>query len=229
MMQTLRSISHQLPPLEEGFVRVYICRHGETDFNHLGIMQGRGVNSQLNKTGQKQAAKLARAFKDIPLSAIYSSRLRRASETASYLLDNHPGVKSGEFADLEEMSFGTMEGTARSSHASALQDIYAKWKQGNVDVTFPHGECPKDVEKRGVTAIHDLVRTAAAENDDHVAFVCHGRFNKIVLSSLLSVPLENPKLAQDNTCINVLDFDRRTETYTARVLNHTKHLTATTA
>ncbi|ETV97447.1 hypothetical protein H310_09378 [Aphanomyces invadans] len=224
MMQTIRSISHQVPPLEEGFVRVYICRHGETDYNSLGILQGRGVNAHLNKTGQKQAAKLARAFKDVPLNAVYSSSLQRASETASYIREGRRNVKGGEFVDLEEMSFGTMEGTTRTSNELLLQDIYAKWKRGQLNAAFPSGESALDVEKRGVTAIHDLVRST--DTNDHIAFVCHGRFNKIVLSSLLNIPLENPKLGQDNACINVLDYNRRTETYAALVLNYTKHLTA---
>ncbi|KAF0709633.1 Aste57867_5858 [Aphanomyces stellatus] len=225
MAKTLRTVTNSLhlPPLEEGFVRVYICRHGETDCNRQGIMQGRGVNAQLNHTGQKQAAKLARAFHDIPLKAIYSSRLRRASETAKFIQHEFPTCKTGEFTDLEEMSFGAMEGTARTSNAATIKELYAKWKQGALDTKFPQGESPLDVEKRGVTLIHELVSTS--DDDDHVAFVCHGRFNKIVLSSLLGVPLENPTLSQDNTCINVLDFNRRTGTYKAVVLNHTRHLT----
>ncbi|KAF0736963.1 hypothetical protein LEN26_011394 [Aphanomyces euteiches] len=224
LQSAMRTLSHQLPPLEEGFVRLYLCRHGETDFNQQGIMQGRGVNAQLNKTGQRQAMKLARAFDDVPLKAIYSSCLQRARETAGFIQQSFPSVKTGAFTDLEEMSFGSMEGTSTKSNDAAIKEIYAKWKQGKLDTKFPNGECPLDVEKRGVTAIHDLV--SMAEDDDHIAFVCHGRFNKIILSSLLNVPLDNPALKQDNTCINVLDFNRRTGTYTAVALNNTKHLSA---
>ncbi|OQR93506.1 hypothetical protein ACHHYP_02489 [Achlya hypogyna] len=178
----------------------------------------------LNPTGRKQAAQLARSFKDIPLDAVYSSLLNRAAETAACITLAHPGTKTGAYADLEEMSFGTLEGTPRSQNAAFLAEIYAKWRRGILDgnARFPQGECPLDVKKRGVSMLHELV--ALGGDDDHIAFVCHGRFNKIILAELLSIPVENPPIPQDNTCVNVLDYNRAKGTYTAVAINHTMHL-----
>ncbi|EQC28695.1 hypothetical protein SDRG_13570 [Saprolegnia diclina VS20] len=219
----MRTLSQCLPPLQEGCTRIYLCRHGETDYNVAGILQGRGVNMRLNKNGHKQAQQLARSFKDIPLDAVYSSALARAKETAACIQHAHPTTKTGAFVDLEEMSFGTLEGTPRTQNAVFLQEIYAKWRRGILDANarFPSGECPLDVKKRGVAMLHEL---AAGSDDDHIAFVCHGRFNKIILAELLSIPVENPPIPQDNTCVNVLDYNRVKGTYTAVVINHTTHL-----
>ncbi|OQS05404.1 hypothetical protein THRCLA_20633 [Thraustotheca clavata] len=219
---SMRTLAQYLPPLSDGCTRVYLCRHGETDFNVAGVLQGRGVNMNLNKNGQKQALQLARSFKDIPLDAIYSSQLNRAQETASCIQKAHPDTKTGSFTDLEEMSFGTLEGTPRSQSTAFLNDTYTKWKQGILTAGFPQGECPLDVKKRGVGMLHELV--AMNDDDSHIVFVCHGRFNKIILSDLLSIPLENPSFAQANTCVNILDYNRAKGTYTAVILNHTKHL-----
>ena len=58
---------------------LYIVRHGETDFNREGIVQGRGVNTALNELGRQQAAALARRFAPIPLDRIYSSPLQMSA------------------------------------------------------------------------------------------------------------------------------------------------------
>ena len=46
-------------------------RHGQTDFNQSGIVQGSGVNASLNEIGQKQAAAFYKKFKDYPFDVIY--------------------------------------------------------------------------------------------------------------------------------------------------------------
>jgi broad specificity phosphatase PhoE len=53
---------------------LYIIRHGETELNRLGIVQGRGVNTDLNDTGRAQAAAFYERYKDIPFQKIYTSK-----------------------------------------------------------------------------------------------------------------------------------------------------------
>lgn len=57
------------------FTTIYLCRHGETDCNANGILQGRSVDAPLNATGLHQAELLADRFKSIELSQIISSTL----------------------------------------------------------------------------------------------------------------------------------------------------------
>ena len=49
---------------------LYIIRHGETDLNKAGIVQGRGMNTDLNETGRKQAESFFRAYKNVPFDKI---------------------------------------------------------------------------------------------------------------------------------------------------------------
>jgi 2,3-bisphosphoglycerate-dependent phosphoglycerate mutase len=73
-------------------VRVYIVRHGETEENRQGIIQGQ-LDTQLNSEGEKQADLAAKALKDVPFDICYSSDLRRAVNTAERILVYHSGVE----------------------------------------------------------------------------------------------------------------------------------------
>lgn len=65
------------PADDSPLIRVYIVRHGETDENRLGIIQGQ-LDTKLNATGIKQARQVAIALKDIPFTLAFSSDLERA-------------------------------------------------------------------------------------------------------------------------------------------------------
>jgi 2,3-bisphosphoglycerate-dependent phosphoglycerate mutase len=69
-------------------VNVYLVRHGETEENKLGIVQGQ-LNTQLNKTGRDQAEILAQALKDVPFSHGFTSDLSRAADVGSNNAESH--------------------------------------------------------------------------------------------------------------------------------------------
>ncbi|DAZ93189.1 TPA: hypothetical protein N0F65_010765, partial [Lagenidium giganteum] len=218
-----QALVSRLPPVAPGSSRLFLCRHGQTDYNLKCMFQGRGVNTVLNDTGILQANFLARAMRNVPLSAIYSSTLNRAKETAMIVAQYHPTVKMQHFRDLEEMSFGKFEGNARSLFHNDLHAIYDQWELGHYDHSFPDGECPLDVAKRGVAQIDALMQ--ASLQQDNVLIVTHGRFNKVVLARMLDGGMENMQaLPQDNTCVNVVDFDHASHSYTRVELNNTEHL-----
>ncbi|TMW64282.1 hypothetical protein Poli38472_012904 [Pythium oligandrum] len=220
------SIAQQLPPVSEGCTRLYLCRHGQTEYNRQCKYQGRGVDTVLNGGGLLQATCLAHAMRNVPLRAIYSSSLRRAQETASIVAKFHPKIELEQFRDLEEMSFGVMEGKDHSLFHDQVHAIHQQWDDGDYTVRFPSGECPLDVVERGVAKITELVKRAYER--EHVLIVAHGRFNKVVLAQMVDGNLEKMHdQHQDNTCVNVVDFDHKTETFRAVALNNTIHLPRT--
>ncbi|KAF1314966.1 putative phosphatase phoe, partial [Globisporangium splendens] len=222
-MFTAPSLVQQLPPVAEGCTRLYLCRHGQTEFNRLHKFQGRGVNTALNETGQLQASYLAQSMRNVPLRAIYSSTLRRARETATIVSQLHQKIELQHFQDLEEMSFGVFEGSAHELYDDQVQAIHHKWLEGDYAARFPNGENPLEVVARGVAKINSIM--TSSQPQDHVLIVTHGRFNKVVLTQMLHGELSKMHdLTQDNTCVNVVDYDHVTHAYTPVLLNSTSHL-----
>lgn len=89
-------------------MKLYIVRHGETQWNRIGKLQG-WKNSDLTEEGIKNAMKLGERLKDVDFSHIYSSPQNRALITAKYIKGNRD-LKIETIEGLKEMGFGLWEG-----------------------------------------------------------------------------------------------------------------------
>ena len=187
--------------------RIYLCRHGETDYNAEGKIQGCGIDRPLSTNGRKQAEALGQALKDVPLDLVGSSTLQRSMETAKAVWRHHHSANSIEHRGLREMSFGDFEGKTPDEIRTDYDAVIQSWAAGDVDTKWPNGESPRDVEARVRDALKDLFGGKSQRGLRHVALVTHGRLNKILLSSLLGFGLHTHNdLTQANCCINVLDL-----------------------
>ncbi len=118
---------------------LYIIRHGETEFNRLQIVQGSGVDSDLNHIGYEQARAFHETYQDIDFQLVVTSKLRRTQQTVRHFLDkNIPWI---ETADINEISWGTHEGLPATPERTALYlEMINHWKSGNFDASLPEGE-----------------------------------------------------------------------------------------
>lgn len=89
-------------------MKIYMIRHGETDWNKERKLQGQ-VDIPLNAFGRHLAEETAPALKDIPFSAVYTSPLSRARETAELVMAGRQ-VPLIEEPRIVEMGFGEYEG-----------------------------------------------------------------------------------------------------------------------
>ena len=89
-------------------MKIYMIRHGETDWNKKRKLQGQ-VDIPLNEFGRHLARETAPALRDIPFAAVYTSPLSRAKETAELVLEGR-AVPIIEEARIMEMGFGEYEG-----------------------------------------------------------------------------------------------------------------------
>ena len=86
---------------------IYLIRHGETDFNLQGIVQGSGVNSSINETGKNQASQFYKHYKSIPFQVVITSNLNRTIETASPFIDS--GIPHYIYPEFNEIEWGIFE------------------------------------------------------------------------------------------------------------------------
>lgn len=118
-------------------MKIYMVRHGRTDWNDKGLMQG-ASNIPLNKTGEKQALLAHEKLKDVNFDVCFSSPLKRTSQTAEIIIDGRCGIIYDDL--LLERGLGSLEG---KSH-----DLYKK---------FDYYDYEKNSCENGVEGIRQLL------------------------------------------------------------------------
>ena len=164
---------------------LYFIRHGQTDLNLKGIVQGRGVNSPLNETGLKQSQAFYNAYKDVPFDKIYTSTLLRTHQTVAPFLDD--GIPMEKLKGLDEISWGIYEGQEQSDNIlSGFQDLVLAWKDNQLDQAVDQGESPNQLVLRQKEAIDYILGKPEEEN---ILICMHGRALRIMLCHLTDVPV----------------------------------------
>jgi alpha-ribazole phosphatase len=164
--------------------KLYLIRHGETDYNHALRFQGQ-TDIPLNQKGIEQAEKLAGFLKEIPLQAIYTSSLKRARTTAE-IIGRAKSIEPQETDALREMSFGIWE----NMNSKDIQKKYAKeWKDffaSPASTKIPEGESMLDVQQRAYPVVKQIL-DQYPEGD--VAFVAHGGVIRVLICTMLGLDL----------------------------------------
>jgi len=185
----------------------YFIRHGQTDLNRKGIVQGRAVDSPLNETGHRQASAFYEAFRGIPFDKVYTSTLRRTKQTVQPFLEL--GIPTEELPGLDEISWGIYEGKEQDETVMAGFDaIVSAWRNGELDTAVPGGESPNELVARQKEAVRHML---AQERESTVLVCMHGRALRIMLCHLTGTPV---RLMDDfphtNTALYVLEYENGT-------------------
>ena len=181
---------------------LYLVRHGETEHNRRNIIQGGGVDSELNAAGRAQAEALARRLRSVSFDALYASTLRRARQTADILARPHEPLTRTHLHDLSEMDWGVFEGEPPSEERDALMKaLKSKWRDGAYDRAVEGGESIRDVQERAQRAIRHILTREVGRT---VLVVTHGRYLRVLLATILDdYGLEHmQELGHSNTCVN---------------------------
>ncbi|BDD10359.1 phosphoglycerate mutase [Fulvitalea axinellae] len=183
--------------------KIYLVRHGQTDLNTKGVMQGSGVDADLNETGKKQAETFFERHKNVPFDKVYVSALKRTAQTVASFVEN--GVPMERLAGLNEISWGIIEGKVpspeeRQTHESTLK----AWAGGDYERAMPEGESPLDVVKRQQEAMERIMENVEEKN----VLVClHGRALKILLTWLTGGSLsEMERFTHTNLSLYILEY-----------------------
>lgn len=198
---------------------IFLARHGETEYNRLNQMQGRGIDAPLNKLGRRQAEALAGHLKDQDLHYIFSSSLKRSRETAEFVGDAC-SLKVQAYPELDEMNFGVLEGRIMTEIEPELRKLQQNWKAGNTEFALEKAESPKMVLDRASTRAENIIREREKSN---LLFVLHGRLIRILLSHWLKLGLPSMhRIGHSNGALYHLQWDG--QRFESVYLNNTDHL-----
>ena len=154
---------------------IFIIRHGETDFNKMGRVQGQMMDEPINATGREQASAFYKMYGQEGFDFIYTSRLIRTKQTVAPFLTGDIPVKS--MYELDEFSWGWFEGQRFEEFGDEYTRLVAAWKSGDYAAAPPLGDAPARVAKR-------LERAWAAiqANPAQKILVCtHGRAMRLLM------------------------------------------------
>lgn len=167
--------------------RIYLIRHGETEYNKIGKVQGCSVDAPLNEIGQQQAQAFYEAYQHISFDKIYTSRLKRTSQTVQNF--EQSGTAIEQHGGLNEINWGDFEGLRVSAtQKDYYQNLLKEWRSGNTHIPIKGGESPEDVAARQQPVIQTIFQRPEEEN----ILVCmHGRAMRIFISQLMKEPLSN--------------------------------------
>ncbi len=166
-----------------------VVRHGETEWNAEGRLQGQ-ADTSLNKQGQSQASASAQFLKSLPLVQIHSSTLRRCRKTADSIAEVNVGRPKVVYSDLlKETALGVLEGESKDRQSTPeLTDHYQKFSDDEINYRVPNGENLHDVSARVQRFFTDQRQLLNGQGTHLI--VGHRNVNKMIIKSLLGLSFE---------------------------------------
>jgi uncharacterized phosphatase len=173
-------------------MKIYLIRHGETDWNLQGRFQGR-EDIPLNENGRLQAQRCGQVLQGEHFEAIITSPLSRAKKTAEIIAGNigveniivEPKITERDFSKVSGMTPKERE----AFYASGEEDDKEPWDQ---------------LCNRMMSSIKKYVDEFTPKN---ILIVSHGASINSVISILTQGELGTRKTILKNTCINIINYE----------------------
>ena len=182
---------------------VIAIRHGETAWNAHARLQGQ-LDIALNDTGRHQARRAAGALADAGISALYSSDLARAAQTAQAIAARC-GLALETDAGLRERAFGVFEGHTYAELESLWPGDARRWRERDPAFTPRGGEALAGFYARSVACATRLARRHPGQT---IALVAHGGVRDCLYRAATHAPLQAPRSwPLGNASINRLLFN----------------------
>ncbi|XP_074295393.1 phosphoglycerate mutase-like protein 4 [Silene latifolia] len=158
--------------VDQSCTEIIIVRHGETEWNALGKMQGQ-ADIDLNETGKQQAKAVAERLSREPgIIAVYSSDLKRALETAETISASCHGLEVITDQDLRERHIGELEGLVYQDLPKLNPKAYDALRCHGLDQEIPGGgESHRELYRRCTSS---LQRIGEKHRGQRVIVVTHG-------------------------------------------------------
>ena len=183
--------------------RLLLVRHGATMATEEDRFSG-SSGAELSDEGRRQAARLGERLSNHNITAVYSSPLSRALETAR-IIAGHCGIEPVTRDGLKEIGHGHWEGMKREDVERQFAAEYAAWEGDPFTFAPEGGESGVAVLARALPVIREIV---ASHPGGRLLVVSHKATLRLMLSSLLGFDPRGyrDRLDQSPACLNVVDF-----------------------
>ena len=193
-------------------MKLYIIRHGQTDWNIAKKIQGR-QDIPLNERGHFQAQCLGKAMENRPITAVFSSPQIRAMETA-IAVASPAGVPVIPVRDLMEINYGVWEGKTEEELLSDDRALYEAWWSP------PEGESINQVNERCRQAWKEIKPQLTGD----AAIVAHGGLLAHFMEQLLGSESIAASTVAHNASITTIEYEPETERFVLVEFDDYKHL-----
>ncbi|MBE5955467.1 MAG: histidine phosphatase family protein [Lachnospiraceae bacterium] len=186
-------------------MKLYLVRHGETEWNHLRKMQGQ-MDIPLNEYGIELAEKTAEGMKDIKFDRIFASPLVRAKKTAEFIAENnHIDVETDD--RLKEINFGEGEGSdINQAKADASHPLHNFFIHPEQFVPMEGGETFFEVQARGLNFLKEEVLPLEG-TVENVAVVAHAAIIRSIMLHVVGRELKDfwGGIYYKNCCVCIIE------------------------
>jgi phosphoserine phosphatase len=185
--------------------KIYLLRHGQTDYNLQGVVQGSGIDAPINATGRAQAQAFFEAYQEVQFDQLYHSALIRTRQSIQGFIDL--GIPVTSLVELNEISWGNYEGTPMTpEEGEYYRMMLDQWQQGNLDYAIAGGESPNSVAER----LHRAIQIILNGPGETILVCMHGRAMRIFLSLICQTPLkEMDQYEHGNLCLYLLQQEEK--------------------
>lgn len=183
---------------------IYLIRHGQTDYNKQGIVQGSKVDTDLNDEGRLQASLFYNFHKSVPFDKIYTSVLKRTHQSVDEFIKS--GIPNESFHGLNEICWGDQDGKVSNTDMHVYYThVSNQWASGNLDLQIGGGESPNEVSNRQQPII-DLIFSKKEEKN--ILICMHGRAMRVLLCKLTNQPISKmDTFGHSNLCLYLLKYE----------------------
>jgi probable phosphoglycerate mutase len=199
---------------------LYVVRHGATDWNQSGRIQGH-MDIPLNETGRAQSRLASIRLAVLRATALYSSDLLRAYETAQ-IIGRATGLEVVQTPGLREINFGVWQGLSSLQIRERDPDVYAARRTNPYDVAPAGAETWRHFYDRAMQAVRDILVTTAAQR---VIVVTHSGVCTVIGLHALGFDCTGKRTFDSHNC-GIHTIAVHGDTWRAVTFNDITHLTS---
>jgi probable phosphoglycerate mutase len=199
---------------------IIFLRHGQAINNTQRILAGRTPGVPLTEKGVDQAEKAAKFLEDMNISAIYSSPIERAKNTAN-IVGKHNSIDVRIDDRLIELDMGKFTGMPYDEIFSSHGNVFMKFYKGELEIAHNGVETFADVKKRVLGMVDHVIEN---HPDENVVLVTHMDPIKAMLSAIISLSPENLfELIIANASLNIFrEYERKLSISGINVMHPTR-------